>query len=284
MRNKRSVIQISVIAVFAVLMSVSLVSSAVRIDTSALREAVTVEGVRAHQTALQAIADANDGTRVSGMAGYDASVAYVADQLTGAGYNVAIQNFSYDFWEELSLPVLEQISPTPTVYPPNDVAGFATMEYSESGDVTAPVVLADNFGCDPADFSSADFTGKIALIERGVCFFRDKAINAENAGALGAIVFNDAARQDAFFGTLGGPVVGIPVVGSSYAVGQDLIGEDVIAHLFVDVEITEDVSTSNVVAETPGGRDDRVVVVGAHLDSVAAGRIGRHPGGRPADG
>lgn len=46
-----------------------------------LLECVTVDGVREHQAAFQAIADANNGTRVSGSAGYDASVDYVADDL-----------------------------------------------------------------------------------------------------------------------------------------------------------------------------------------------------------
>ena len=35
-------------------------------DSSALRDAVTVAAIRAHQKALQEIADANGGTRVSG--------------------------------------------------------------------------------------------------------------------------------------------------------------------------------------------------------------------------
>ena len=39
-----------------------------------LLECVTLDGVRAHQAALQAIADANGGNRVSGAPGYDASV------------------------------------------------------------------------------------------------------------------------------------------------------------------------------------------------------------------
>ena len=38
-----------------------------------LLECVTVDGVRAHQAALQAFADANGGTRVSGSPGYDQS-------------------------------------------------------------------------------------------------------------------------------------------------------------------------------------------------------------------
>jgi hypothetical protein len=41
---------------------------------------VTLDGVREHQAAFQAIADANGDTRVSGRPGYDASVEYVADK------------------------------------------------------------------------------------------------------------------------------------------------------------------------------------------------------------
>ena len=39
----------------------------------------------------------------------------------------------------------------------------------------------------------------------------------------------------------------------------------------VDGYIEEDVTTNNVIAETPGGRADRTVVVGGHLDSVYDG-------------
>jgi Zn-dependent M28 family amino/carboxypeptidase len=44
----------------------------------------------------------------------------------------------------------------------------------------------------------------------------------------------------------------------------------VTVHMFTDTETTDKV-THNVIAESPGGRTDRVVVVGAHLDSVAEG-------------
>ena len=48
-------------------------------------ECVRVEGVREHQAALQAIADANGGNRFSGFPGYDASVDYVVERLEAAG-------------------------------------------------------------------------------------------------------------------------------------------------------------------------------------------------------
>jgi len=56
-------------------------------DTHAkLAECITLAGVREHQAALQKVADANHGTRVSGSPGYDASVDYVVQRLRAAGY------------------------------------------------------------------------------------------------------------------------------------------------------------------------------------------------------
>ncbi|MHC4230606.1 MAG: M28 family metallopeptidase [Planctomycetota bacterium] len=283
MRKLTSIIQIAVMSMLTIFVSVSLVSSAVEIDTSELREAVTVEGVRVHQAALQMIANAYGGTRVSSSDGYDASVDYVADQIAAAGYDVTVQEFSFPFFQELEPAVLEQIAPVPTVYPYFDVAGFATMEYSGSGDVTAlaegvdlilpPADAADTStsGCEASDF--AGFTpGNIAVIQRGTCSFALKAQNAEAAGAVGVIIFNEGqpGRTAAFLGTLGGPGATVPAVGAAFAVGEELAAGGVTVRMFVNAT-SETRMSENVIAETPGGRDDRVVVVGAHLDSVAAG-------------
>jgi Zn-dependent M28 family amino/carboxypeptidase len=252
-------------------MLVASASADVPTDTSELREAVTLENIMEHLVDLEAI-----GPHASDSPGYVTASAYVHDRLAAAGYDVRYQDFTFDLWQELSPPVLDQISPNLTIYPPYPTPpsdwGFATMEYSGAGDVEALVVHAVNFGCDASDFDGADFTDNIALILRGVCDFSVKAINAENAGANGVIVYNDEARHEVFYGTLGSEVVGIPVVGTSWSVGQDLLpGEDVIVHLSVDAEMRYGIPTRNVIAETPGGRDDRVVVVGAHLDTVAEG-------------
>jgi len=56
-----------------------------------------------------------------------------------------------------------------------------------------PVVSIEDLGvnaegCD--SFGSVDLTGKIALIKRGTCNFCQKIYNAEQAGAIGAIVYN----------------------------------------------------------------------------------------------
>jgi Zn-dependent M28 family amino/carboxypeptidase len=272
-----------VVLLIMVIGVVQIASAAVKVDTSDLREAVTVDGIRAHQAAFQAIADANGGTREASSPGYDASVDYVKDQALAAGYNVTVQEFEYPFFQELAPAELEQIAPNPTTYPYFDIAGFVTMDYSGSGDVTAiaegvdlilPPAAAANTstsGCEASDF--AGFTaGNIAVIQRGSCDFLDKALNAQNAGAVGVIIFNEGqpGRTDAFLGTLQQPIFDIPVVGANFDVGVELAAGGVTVRMFVNA--TSEIRTSaNVLAETPGGRDDRVVVVGAHLDSVAAG-------------
>jgi len=252
------------------------------VDSTALRDAVTLANIRAHQQEFQAIADANGGTRVAGTPGHDASAEYVFNLLDAAGYNVSYQEFQFDFFQELTPATLEQTAPNPEVY--GYAVDFFTMDYSGSGDVTAPVQAVDlllpptggsTSGCEASDF--AGFTaGNIALIQRGTCDFSVKAINAEDAGAVGVIIFNEGNtpdREPLFGGTLGGIVVSIPVVSASFALGielNDLIDDGLELHLMTDT-FSDPRTTRNVIAETPGGRTDRVVVVGAHLDSVPAG-------------
>ena len=60
-----------------------------------LLECVTVDGVREHQAALQAIADANNGIRTSGTPGYDASAATWLERMEAAGYDVTVQEFQF---------------------------------------------------------------------------------------------------------------------------------------------------------------------------------------------
>jgi Zn-dependent M28 family amino/carboxypeptidase len=66
----------------------------------------------------------------------------------------------------------------------------------------------------------------------------------------------------------------IPVVGTSFAVGQELYNllqqGQVTLRLAVDASV-EPRTTENVIADTTTGRADRTVVVGSHLDSVPEG-------------
>jgi Zn-dependent M28 family amino/carboxypeptidase len=207
----------------------------------------------------------------------------VADQVVAVGYDVTIQDFQYPYFSENSDAELDKVAPVPTSYPYSDGAGFATMTYSGSGDVTAiaegvdlvipadPVANTSISGCEASDFAA--FTpGNIAIVHRGSCSFGLKTTNAEAAGAVGVVVFNvgHSGRTAAFFGTLGGPVTNIPSFDAAYDVGVELAAGGVTVHMFADTT-SELRYTFNALAESKKGNSDNVIMVGAHLVSVAAG-------------
>jgi len=252
------------------------------VNTKRLRDAVTVNGILSHERVFQRIANQNDGTRASGTPGYAASAAYVKQTLRKAGYSVREQTFTFPFYRELEPAQLEQVSPTPTTYE------TTTYDYSATGDVTGVVVPANNnvlpptpepsstAGCAPGDFTPAPAEPAVALVQRGGCDFVVKVQNAEAAGYEAVIIFNEGqpGRTELFTGTLGGPV-GVPVVGLSFADGSALQAQlqsgPVTVHVVTSTEVNVNAQTSNILADSPGGDADKVVVVGAHLDSVPAG-------------
>ena len=279
-------------AAAAIAMSTALVytaaSAAVPTDTSGLRAATTVDGVMAHEQKFQEIADANGGTRASGTAGYDASAAYVAGQLGAAGYKVTPQPFTFPYFSENEPAQFQRLSPDPETFTQGD--DFFTMKYSGSGDVSGqlvptndvqippgPTANSSTSGCEAADFPAVSTTDPVvAFIQRGTCTFAVKAANAEAAGYDAVVIFNEGqeGRTGTLNGTLGGPGVTIPVIGTSFAVGEQLYQQTQAGTVTVRVftsTTSETRTTSNILAETPGGRSDRTVVVGAHLDSVPEG-------------
>ncbi|MBC6462522.1 M28 family peptidase [Actinomadura sp. HBU206391] len=251
-------------------------------------KSIKAPGVKGHLRALQSIADANGGTRASGTPGYAASRDYVVGKLKKAGYKVTVQPFQFPYFQENSTGVLNQISPDARTYTPTPPDGsvvgeFATMTYSGSGDVTGTVQAVDltlpptpepssTSGCETADF--AGFTaGNIALLQRGTCTFEIKATNAQAAGASAVIIMNEGqpGRDETLQGTLGQPNFTVPVVGVSFVVGEDLASPaGTVVRVKTDTT-SENRTTYNVIADSKWGRGDRLVMGGAHLDSVPAG-------------
>jgi hypothetical protein len=104
-----------------------------------------------------------------------------------------------------------------------------------SGSVVAAIDAADvagpttTDGCSPFT-NAAAFPGKIALIERGTCGFTVKVKNAQNAGAIGVIVYNNAANANALLGNMAtdpviGPTITIPSVLIKRDDGLGIVGQ-----------------------------------------------------------
>jgi Zn-dependent M28 family amino/carboxypeptidase len=103
-------------------------------------------------------------------------------------------------------------------------------------------------------------------------------VNAQAAGYDAAVIFNEGqpGRQETLAGTLGADDQStIPVIGTSFAIGEELYNQlaagAVTVRVATTTEIRRDVPTANLLATTKTGRTDRQVVVGAHLDSVQEG-------------
>jgi Zn-dependent M28 family amino/carboxypeptidase len=264
------------------------------IDSTALRKAVTTEGIVQHQRALQIIANDNGGTRDTSTPGYQASVAYVRAKMESAGLNVSTTQFNMPDWKETAPPVFQQLTPTAKTYTPGTAADdnsaavdYITFQFSPTKAIpSAPVVPTNDIkipstggstsGCEASDYPAAT-AGAIALIQRGTCAFVLKLQMAQQAGAVGVILFNEgdtAGRMNALFRA--GPTdLNVPSVLSSYAVGEELYNAYQAKQApTVRLETSGqniDQFFPQVIAETKGGDPNHVVLAGAHLDSVTAG-------------
>jgi len=279
----------SALALVLVLVAVPSATTAVGVDSTALRAAVTTAGMSVHLQKFQEFGDASiaavgHSTRVDGTPGFTMSVDYVAQRMRAAGYQVTVQPFTFDRFVETAPSAFQRTSPSPRTYVSE--TDYATMDYSGSGDVTAPLAAAGGIvipspggstsGCTASDFAGFP-AGSVALVQRGTCTFRVKATNARAAGAVGVVIFNEGNTEDrtgVIFGTLDPPQVDLPVIGATFAAGKELYdllqAGPVTVHLAVQATVVTTPSF-NVLADTPGGRSDRVVVAGGHLDSVDAG-------------
>jgi Zn-dependent M28 family amino/carboxypeptidase len=251
-----------------------------------LLECVTLDGVRAHQAAFQAIADANGGTRAAGTPGYDASVDYVAQTLEAAGYDVVLQPFEVTFAPEATLTQLTPIA-----------ADYETGAFTGTGfgEAAGPVIAVDlalgtpdwpadpstsTSGCEASDFAGLDFSGPsdVALIQRGTCFFSTKAANAEAAGAEAVVIMNQGntpEREGLIIGNASTFPDGTPsnltkpLVGASFFDGIALSQTGSAALVRVDPPVTA--VQTNVLAQSFGRVVNNTIMAGAHLDSVNAG-------------
>ena len=238
-----------------------------------LVKGVSVGDANRHLIALQRIASQNGGNRASqdqtaDDPGFRQSVKYVAQTMRNLGYQVQVQTFDYD---------AEVILSDTVIAPGLDPITIDQMQFSigtPEGGTTAPLATVPDpdgtgAGCEATDFAGMDYTGTIALIQRGSCAFALKAQNAAAAGAVVAVIYNNTTGP--LNGTLGAAGTPIPVGGITADDGAALAA---LAGQTITVDMQSETvkrQSQNVIAQTRTGRTDNVVMLGAHLDSVAEG-------------
>lgn len=224
---------------------------------------VDVAEVYQHLVELQRIAERNNGCRASGTPGYEESVEYIANRALDAGFDVSVQEF----------PITFQETQAERLVVAGDAVTVTVMRYSPDtpvGGVTGPLAIVRGQGMEQADYEGTDFRGAIALVQRGGGRLALKQQLAAEAGAIGTLIYNN--NPEWLLGNLGSDAdVRIPTAGISQVDGQALLN---MAGAPVTLELrtaTSPRSSRNVIAQTRKGRKDRVVMAGAHLDSVVDG-------------
>ncbi len=239
-----------------------------------------------HLTHFQTIADQHPGTdghgnRDTGTSGYRASANYVANLMRRAGYTVTIQSYAWRAPQLVGVPALSLAGRN---YPVEK--DWVMARLSGGADVTAHVrpVTGSGTGCSAEEF--ANFRrGDIAILQRGECAYDAQVANAEHAGAS-AVIFYDPQFQPEARGEEDRAIEGsrmqrprlhrqakVPVVAvASPALAADLLGriaagESPAAHLKISMQTKAGVDY-NVIADSPYGDPNHVVVVDAHLDSI----------------
>jgi len=182
------------------------------------------------------------------------SAEFLASEFEALGYRTEIQPFTVDV-ESAEVSVGTEREEFPAL----------PMTLSGTGDVCG--TLVDVGKARDGDLPQERIEGWIAMIQRGEIPFDEKVSRVADAGAVGAIVYNNTAGL--FRGTLGGQGQ-IPVVALSRENGEAIVsmmdGGDVEASVSVLFETRD---TRNVVAEKQGtGVEPKVVVLGGHYDTV----------------
>ena len=249
---------------------------------AALRDAVDPDAILDDLQRLEDIALAHEGNRAAGSRSEAEAAQYVADELREAGFNVELQEVTLPWFDQDGPSVLEVEG---LATPLEDIRDFKAMLLSPSGDVRGPIHSLgfdpaappgdrSGLGCDEADFADVP-AGVVVLVRPGRCLRRDVVVNAQAAGAVGIVtVYAEFQRDTVLRPTLITQAgLEIPALAASNDVGLALLEaaeRGASAHIVVDTTV-ETRKSVNVIAETAGGADDHVVIIGGHIDSSVDG-------------
>ncbi len=196
------------------------------------------------------------GPRVAGSPALENAANYLIGEYKKAGFEAKIQTFTYPRLSDLGSSI--------------SVAGakFAAsaLVNPSVADIEAPLVAVPNIGA-RSDYAKLDVRSKIVIVKRGSITFLEKARAAQNAGAVGAVIYNSVP------GTFTPPILGefpIPVVVISGADGAKLLEQIGKQQLKARVQTGVkriNVPGKNVVARTVNA-DKPALILGAHFDSV----------------
>lgn len=105
-----------------------------------------------------------------------------------------------------------------TAAPPPPTSGTVALARTGTAASTADA-------CNTNPPAAGSLSGKVALIQRGTCSFHEKSLNAQNAGAIGVVIYNNTTGLQSIT-VAGAPAITVPVVSITQGAG-----------LFIDAQL-----------------------------------------------
>ncbi len=144
--------------------------------------------------------------------------------------------------------------------------------------ITAPmrdVADVDPSGLACSALPEGSLEGRIVLIQRGECFFRDKLNNAQAAGAVGAIIYTRPEAPDAFpFSVLGATLPAVMVNNADGVAIKEIIAASGPVVTTVDFRVRRPVDPNRVTSFSSRGPNSdltikpEIAAVGAALNTA----------------
>ena len=199
------------------------------------------------------------GPRVAGTDEEKEASNYIKSKFESYGYDVQVQNFGINnVVSELTVENFKDV-----LFRVNTATGSG---YTDKDGIKGQVVDC-GFGSDVSNFPT-EVKGNVALVQRGATTFAEKAKNAEAAGAIAVIMYNNTNGN--INPTLGDYKSNIPFLSVSLEDGQKI--KDEMTKNSVNVSIKSNLLTDsqNIIAtrKPKKVKNPEIVYVTAHYDSV----------------
>ncbi|CAM2704201.1 unnamed protein product [Rotaria socialis] len=255
---------------------------------STLAASIRIDEVMTYLNELQRIATASNGTRAVNTPGFNATLDYIVNYLTAnTNYKVNKNYFDVRNFALATKPILiSSINGVKKSYNYStdiSTADFYHVKFSTSANFSNNIQLTaiPNVGCTDDDWLKAlpSPEGRVALLKRGMCTYRDKAKYATKYKVAAILFFNDGIspeRVSPLEVNLAQDNV-IPALFLSFSVGQSLanaalnLSTNANVQLAIDTKDLPNFPVGNICADTPTGDPTQTIVIGSHSDSKAAG-------------
>ncbi|QYN21271.1 M28 family peptidase [Amycolatopsis sp. DSM 110486] len=237
------------------------------------RMAAEVTGAKAwtHLAALADLTAANGGHRVSGSPGYEAAANYLTKKLQQAGYVVKRQPFTFPDYRIDAETVAETAPQALTLHP--QIARFS-VSTPDTG-LTAPLAVPSgkDTGCTADDYAGTEVKGKVVLVNVGDCFITQKQLVLAEVGASAMLMNAGSPNPDLNLRYRMVPPedARIPTATLPRGEAEQLQADLATGAVTLNLDLRGGAITTttyNLIADTPTGRADNTIVMGAHLDSV----------------